>query len=493
MSSFDMVFSAPQRQSPVALIFLAYNYFKIVVRTLWPMVIPLLVGKDSYKALFLYGIILVSIFLVIYTLIDYLRFYFHVVNDELIIEKGVFRRSKTNIPFSRIQSINLEQSLLHQLLNASKVEIDTAGSKEIEFSFAAFNIKKAEILRNLIIDKKSMSEKIYNPEQAQEEVKDKLIMDLSISDLIRLGITQNHVKSFFIILAFMMSAYAYIDDLGIDTTEISEEIGKGVIWKIALPVFFVFALIISFFYSLLRTVILYFQFSLYRTSDGYRIISGLFTKKQVIARDKKIQIIEWSDNPLTRILGIFNVFLKQASSVEIADKNSIIIPGCSSYLFEKIKKYYFKPDDWDHLKEFRISKKIVTYRTIWFGILPAFIGLCVIIAFSYYSLLVLCLIWPFAVYYASLISFRKRNFAINDQILVIRHGLFGNFNEVLKLTKIQSISFRQSIFQRRNRLADLIIYTASGKLVIPFTELSITQNIVNFFLYKVESDHQTWM
>lgn len=499
MDHNDNNFNGPQRQSYAAIIFLAYKYFKITISTLWPLALAFLVGKGSYKNLVLWAFIAGGILILIYTVIDFLRYYFYISDDELIVEKGVFKRSRINIPFERIQTINFEQSILHQALNVVKVEVDTAGSKGNEFTFLAFQLPKAEALRRILMEKKSvLQNEILDNEYKDTppiQQKDQLILSLSIKDLLRVGITQNHIKSLFLILAFFISIYSNIDDAGIDTSIVNDNINKEMILtgKKGIIYLVLFSIIFSFLYSLFRTVFLYYQFSLLRSSDSFKVISGLFTKKQIAAKDKKIQIIEWNDNLLKRILGIHNVHLKQASSIAVSDKNSIIIPGCNRSVIEKIKNYYFESTEWDDLKEFRISKKIIFYKTLWYGIFPALLSLALLINQGYYSVSLLILIWPVLVFYAAKVSHKKRIFSINNHILHLQHGLFGNYNEALKLSKIQSVSLRQSLFQRRNRLANIIIYTASGKLIIPFTDLIFAQNAVNYFMYKVESDNKTWM
>jgi putative membrane protein len=97
------------------------------------------------------------------------------------------------------------------------------------------------------------------------------------------------------------------------------------------------------------------------------------------------------------------------------------------------------------------------------------------------------------VYIAIKFRFKKRKCKLNDHILYVKNGLFENNNEVLRLNKIQSVSLRQNLYQKINGLSDLIIYTAAGKIVLPFLRLEDSKSLVNFFLYRVETDHKKWM
>ena len=82
------------------------------------------------------------------------RYYFYIEEDKLIVEKGVFGRSKTIVPFERIQTINFEQNLAHQVFSVLRLKVDTAGSAQKEFEFDAIAIDQAQALRKIILEKK---------------------------------------------------------------------------------------------------------------------------------------------------------------------------------------------------------------------------------------------------------------------------------------------------------------------------------------------------
>jgi len=499
MKRNDFDFSQPNKQSYAAIVFLAYNFFRILVRQLWPVLIAVLVGRENIKNMLIWIIAGISILIFVFAVISYFRYYFYIDNDELVVVKGVFKRSRTNIPFQRIQTINIEQSILHQLLKVTKLEVDTAGSKGTEFSFSALSMAKAEALRQVVLEQKSKilpsSESSDIEELPGFELAPQTILHLSFSELIRIGATQNHLRSLLIILAFFMTLYNQVEDIGVDTDQVVDQINEEVVYfgKIAIIILALMSVLASFTFSLIRTTIRYYDFTLFRTNDGFKIVSGLFTKKQISAKDHKIQYISWADNPLKRLLGLYDVYLKQASSSEIRDTKSISIPGCDSKNVERIKSYYVSPDEWKDLKNFKISGKYVYVRVLYFGILPAMIVVSLLLFTDYKFYGLLTAIWPLLVYLAFKVNHKKWNFAINNELIYIRNGIFGNYFKALRLYKIQSIALRQSIYQRKHRLATIIIYTASGNINIPYVHLDLAQDICNFVLFKIESDKRKWM
>ena len=91
------------------------------------------------------------------------------------------------------------------------------------------------------------------------------------------------------------------------------------------------------------------------------------------------------------------------------------------------------------------------------------------------------------------LSFRKKRYGFNKEMLVVKGGTYGDKTELLPIYKIQSLSKKQSPYQRRNGLANLIVHTASGKVGIPYIDNGVVQDIMDEFLYRIETDKRKWM
>ena len=121
-------FAHPQRQSGYAIIFIILRVLRNLVRQLWPILIAVFLGRrnssfDTFEMV-LSGL---GIFGIIPSVIAYYKFYFHLNETELVINRGLFRKVKLNIPFERIQSVNFKQTFIHQFFKVTEVEIETAG------------------------------------------------------------------------------------------------------------------------------------------------------------------------------------------------------------------------------------------------------------------------------------------------------------------------------------------------------------------------------
>ncbi|MCB0679433.1 MAG: PH domain-containing protein, partial [Saprospiraceae bacterium] len=149
-------FREPTRQSPVAILLILLRLVRSLLRMAWPVLLVLVLNpkKQSFDALS-WWIIGIASLSALGSIIAYFRFFFYLRNDELILEKGVLRRSKLNVPLDRIQTIELRQGLLHQWFEVVSVEIDTAGSKNQEMTISALSKPQAEALRDLLLEKRT--------------------------------------------------------------------------------------------------------------------------------------------------------------------------------------------------------------------------------------------------------------------------------------------------------------------------------------------------
>lgn len=325
-------FEQPTRQSWVAILMIVYKFYKGLVRQALPFLLIFLVGKKSSRTLpfITIGLSVIAVIGTLYGVLAYFRYYFYLEEDELVIRSGVFGKKLVNIPFERIQTIDFEQNIVHQVFSVVSLKIDTAGSAKSEFKFDALDRRMAEDLRTLILQKKKslVSTKVSEEEVFVEE-QARTIFSLNPFDLLKIGLTENHFKSFWLIIAAFLYFMQSADDLGFNVWDYFDDFDESVIFKsIALLIGAVlFFAVISFLYSLIRTILRYFNLRFQRTESGFKIISGLFNRREVAARDNKIQILNWSQNLLQKAIGLYEINLKQASSIQVKSKKSITVPG----------------------------------------------------------------------------------------------------------------------------------------------------------------------
>lgn len=506
-------FNQPTRQSIVAIFLIIFKYIKVMLRQIWPFLLVFFVGGSGRSYGLLIVLSIISIVSMIWAIISYFKFYFHIENDELIIQKGIFNKTNLNIPFDRIQTINIKQNVVHQLLNVVELEVDTAGTKKAEFSFDALSKPKAEALRSILLKKRDnsvtneqeygdafsdfekeiLAKQALEREQVQEE---KIpILNLSIANLLKVGISQNHFRSVGLVMIGLFWIQESVEDAGIDTDSYMNT-GKDFLlsasFSAILSLIFI-ATVLAILISLVRTVLVYFNAHLWREGIRIKLSHGLFNKKEVSAHYDKIQLLQWGHNPLQKLMKIKDVSLKQASSAAVSERKSLRIQGCTDEHIEYLKESWLGEAALANLEVHGISihyfYRRLLYRMLFAALL---IATCILVKnYNGWLLLAIALV-PYFIATAWL-SFKKSGFAINDQTLYVTNGVFGDDYTIMPLIKIQNVKLKQTPFQSRKELADVRIYTASGNITIPYVPLDIAQNLCNYFLYRIEVSDEHWM
>lgn len=495
-------FYEPQRQSPKAIVLILLRYFRILVRQVWPILLIVIINPKSDKGKMIIFIVLgVVIVSLIYSILAYTRYYFFIQNNELCVRSGVFRKTVLNVPFDRIQSVDFKRNVVHQFLNVVSLTVDTAGSKGSELELDAIEMERAEALREIVLAYKhasstGASETSPLPSDMPPlKVVPELILELSAKDLIKVGVSENHLRTAAIIFAFFVSLADDLDQLLgwdvygrlEDTTNAMALVGF-LVTLVAIPIF----IGISFMFTLIRTVLRYYGLKFWREGQSLKIVSGLFTRNEKTIQKPKIQMIRWLTSPLKQLFGIYQMNIYQAANIEQESDKSLVIPGCYlqqvnhtlDMIVPDFRKATFTPHKMD------VS---VVYRMVFlFGFLPALFFAWL----AYYSdgvtQWLLVLVFPLAIYMGSLYQ-RKRRLQIHEDYIVSEGGIFGRSYKLVEIYKIQCVMLESSPLQRWRGLTSLHIYTAGGDIHFPYLDERVARQARDYILFRVEKDHHHWM
>ena len=502
MEAISNKFSEPARQSRVAIFIILIKFIRFTLRTFWPIALSFFIGRkagSSFEDIIGYialGIAAINLF---GSVLTYFRFYFHVEDGAIIIDKGVLRRTKTNIPFERIQTINLQQNIVHQIFGVVSLEIDTAGAKKSELTIDALSKEDAEALRMFILEERNqLSGNTAELETAEEheETEEATILKLGVGDLIKVGVSQNHLRSMAILFAFVFSTLNELTDSVSDAVQEQlsgyEEALLSNTWIVFLGSVIIVA-IISFIYSLINTVLKNFDLKLSTRKGGLKLVRGLLNREEISINKSKVQNISWSDNPLRSVFNMYTVQIEQASSSQADQlKAKIKIPGSYMEQVQNILNVVFGQEKIESDEKYRVSI-LLKYRIfIYTGLLPAIIA--AVIGYLNIGLDGLWfLAWIPMVWLSTSLYYQKRSFLLDNELLQNNRGTFGHHFEMLHIYKVQAVSIKQSWYQRRKSLATVVLHTAAGSMKIPFIALQQAEALENFFLYKIESDTRKWM
>ncbi|MDP5076967.1 MAG: PH domain-containing protein, partial [Nonlabens sp.] len=226
--------SQPTRQSKKSILFYLFKNIKgVLVIGLY----AIFGWNSSRELLWSAGIIIVfTVIALIAPVFRYYFFKFHIAAGELIITDGLLFKTRKAVPLERIQSININQNLLQRVLGISSLELETAGSSAKELEIPALNSAFAKAFKDtlkiktqaavaqpailqdgdaIVSGSTEENEQSTEPQlqEAVEEQESRTIIKLGIVDLLKIGLTQNHLASGGVALGVVIGLWFQIKDI----------------------------------------------------------------------------------------------------------------------------------------------------------------------------------------------------------------------------------------------------------------------------------------
>lgn len=495
MNKIDL--TIPTRQSLKGLVFIFLQSIRQAVRMFWALVVVFVLQKNLFDNKFIIVAVLIAILclLLIHSILYYLNFYFYVKDGEFILKKGYLRKKILTIPLERIQSVNTKQNLIQQVLDVVALEIDTAGTAGKELKIHALEKPFANALHELLSKEKTASvETETDNVTTSTDKSEKLVLKLTPLDLLKIGISQNHLRTGLIILAFGSQIFNQVQDVFKEQADqySSEFVNYMSSSNIGLIIFLIiFFLLVSFLFSLFRTVFKYFDFKLLKKENAYRVEAGLINKRNVVLPHNKIQELNWETGPIKKQFGIYNLAFKQAVSAQNKKEQLVDVPGCLSTHLEILKSDLFGKDELFDTSKFCTNNYY--FRPLWIfsGWLP--VVLATPFLYAEWIFWLAAITWLLASGGYCFLVLKKSYFRINDDQIRISKGAISHKWKQMELFKIQSVTFKQTFFQKRRSLASLELMNASGSMTIPYIDETLAKQMHNYLLYHTEISKRKWM
>jgi len=501
MRKSEHPFQMPQRQSEAAIIIFIYNFVVRILRGAWPILLVLFFRsgdeQSRWEILTNSVVLFGGLFSLAVSIVAYYRYFYHVEDEQLIIQKGVFNRSRTKLPFERIQNLHIEQNVLHRMLSVVSLRIESAGSTGSEVTIDALKRPEAELLRDYIFEQKEeIAVDKEGEATAASAQPSSLVLELSLSDLLRVGVTQNHLATAGVIVGgvfgFVFTVAGTIgEEAWKQLSELSPRLQPDTFMGYVYLAIALF--IIAFVVTLLRTVSRYYQLRFYEQRDAFSLHAGLLNRREARMQKRKIQLVRWADNPLRRLLGLYRLTIHQAVSGRVGRRENISIPGCRQAQVDDVLHSSFEGVEGAAFENHGISKHYYLWFWRFYGLLPGLIfgGLWWFLGEPRFALPA----FGFPILALIYLRVYQQRFQLGVSAAYLRpvRGVLGRSYDLLPMYKVQSVSITQSFYQRRRQLATVQFFTAGGDLTVPFVPLKLARALQDYVLYKGESSREEWM
>jgi putative membrane protein len=500
----DHDFSKPQKQSAAGIIVMFADTLQKVIRAAALPVLFIFIksGGQHTWAVVSGGIALILI-LAVFAYIRYIKFTFFLDEDkqEFIINKGVFSRTTLTIQLNKIQQVNINQSLLQQMTGVYSLDIDTAGSDKKEASIKAVDHATATLLKQKLLSRDTVAAESGQLAAAEAESAIPPFLKLSNFTLLKVGITSNYGASIALLTGFIFGLFELIKDYNsafeIEENQLSHAFSRG-FSVFSLCFLLIAALILILGTNIIRTFIRYFDFKILKQKRSLAVSSGLFTKHNTLLKPDKVQLSAYSQNYFQKKLGMLNIKIKQASyssaDEEDEKKSAVEIPGCDEVERDEILKMIFD----------RIPAKgkplLPNYRFLFLRIMLCIVlPLLAVLLLGFFFLplikpyFILAIPYIFIVVTLLYFEYRHHRLYASDNFVVKRSGIWDIEHEIIEPHKIQAITAKQYFWHKKADVGHLTVHTAAGVIHFKYGNYTHIKNLVNYWIFKVESSKKDWM
>jgi putative membrane protein len=500
-------FSQPQRQSIVGVLVLFFDTVRHFGKALWPiLVVWILKFKELNPLYLILGVLGVLLVFGIIAYLKYLNFTFFLdkENKEFVVTEGIFNKTKITIQLDKIQQVTIRQSLIQKIIGVHTLDVDTAGAAKTEVAIKAIAHNLALELKGHLLENETnktiaVADEISIEIQADAIAKEAApFIKISFLSLLKVGISTNYVKSFFILLAFFFTLYDNVKrifgEATVDASKIDSYFKENVMMEI-IPIAVLLVFFVILMMNVMRMVFRYFDFRITKQTGSLLLSFGLLNTKSTIIKPEKVQIVAVSRNYFQKKMNILEMKIKQATSGERQErKGAVEIPGCNEFEQNEILKLLFN----------KIPEKGVVlkpnFRTLGFSLFLT-IGLPLFVFYFLRDTVVLQFpaLDNLAVFYVVFVGvvqffkYRNNRLSINDHFIIKQSGAWDISNEIIEPSKIQAITTSQLFWHKNLNIGSITLHTAGGNIAFQLGDYRKIKQYVNLWLYEIETSDSNWM
>ena len=399
------------------------------------------------------GLLVVAWFVVAltYQLVYYQRFEYELTDDSLDIVSGVVSRRNREIPVRRVQNVDISRNVVQRLLGLAQINLETAGGSSTEASLNYVSEDEARRLQSAIGQlKREEAQMAADDEPAVEE---RRLFDITPKELALLGVTGIDLRLLSVVTVVLPVVAPSLRERFADPL-----VGLAVTAPLAAIVIVAVAAVISGVLAVTN----YYGFRLSRRSEELQYERGLLQRFSGTIPLEKVQTLAVSESFIARRLGYASLAVETAgygpddagsqSAVPLADRDRVLSLAASVEAF----------DDPDFRRPPRRARQryIGRYGTV------AAVAVGAVFAADRLTTLPVAWYWagvllPVAPVAAHL-KWVNLGYDVQPEYVVLREGFWTRTTTVVPYYRVQTVLNARTAFQRRRRLATLVVDTAGS-------------------------------
>ncbi|TVP73845.1 MAG: hypothetical protein EA352_11600, partial [Gemmatimonadales bacterium] len=417
---------------------------------------------------------------------QYWRFRWHLEPDAVVIQRGLLFRSRRVIPRERVQSVDLERSVLRRILGVVQVRVEAIGGQGTEGQLDALSPAMAEELRRILlrrtpVDTLDRTTPVGEAEGEGALPEAEVVSHVSPRGLLAAGLTGGRVGigAALVGFFFQFAPDAWIEDFVVSRVESVEDPSQLEAW-FAGGQFLIFLAVVAivggFLFSVAWTVVQHWDFTLSRSVTGLGVERGLLTQHRDTVPFNRIQAVRIEENWLRRRLGLaaLRVVVAGRAGADQSGGTDLLLPiGRRGEVWRIAREVVGvgAPEEGaaPEVELHRMPRGARDRRLVRAGIQTAVMGGLG----AGVSALWLDLSWwvggvgvaglvvvPMVV--LALMAFRGLGWAHLDTHMVVREGALTRTTTLVPVAALQELQVTETFFQRRRRLSTLELPVAAA-------------------------------
>jgi putative membrane protein len=445
-----------------------------------------------------------------YQIAYYYRFDYELTPDTFDIDSGVFGRQEREIPYRRVQNVDITESLFHRLVGVAVVNIETAGGSETEGQLNFVDAEEARRIQREIRERRAAAQgekrrrdaEEPRPEGSEERAgaeaatgdstaageappaateeaatatesyEPSLIFALSSAELVVLALASFRAASIVVFLVGLPVAQDFF--LGLVSGIVGVPLDAGTVSRtpdlafLAALFGLVLAVVGTWLVSAALTFVEYYDFTLGRLGDDLVYERGLLQRYSGSIPTDKVQTLTINENVLMRRLGYAGLTVETAGYSPGQSNSGGAQSAIPLATRERTLSLARELEPFDEFEFTRPPKRARRRYAVRFALVVlAATGLLwgfsqVVPDFTlWYLPLALLVAVPAAAHY----RWKNRGYYLGEDQFVVRTGFWRRRTRIVPYYRLQTVIQSRSIFQRRLDLAHLTADTATSSLL----------------------------
>lgn len=419
----------------------------------------------------------------------------------IVVREGLVFRSTRSIPYARIQNIDTVQNPLHRIFRVVEVRLETASGQEPEavfrvLSWTALQEIRAGVLaqgRQVVADQRDESGSEHGAEHGPAP-----FFRMRPIDVAYFGLLSQKGLALLAGALFLVWELDLWDRVLARLPAEPEDLPEF----LPLGMWILFGVLVFLALQLLTVAWAFLTlqgFHIVRTEDDLRTTCGLWTRQTATIPRQRIQFLSLREGLLQRLFRRAAVKALTAggdSTGESQVSRKWLVPLTRREALPEILREVQPEADFEHLDWqpvhprarrrlflrwsvlLAIPVALVVKDSGWWGVPAALVALGLAAGLSRKRA-------------------RRLGFALADGVVYVRDGVFTHVRNAVRFPKIQSVSLRQTPFDRRHRMATVRVDTAGNaqsdlSFSIPFLDVRVARRLAKRLRREAAETSFTW-